>query len=227
MPNLRRPDRCLPGGDGDASRGAVPRWATCNTSLESVRAEQAVGAGARRVGQPARRAHRIRAWCGDDCPPDRNVLTCRAYNIAHICLLYHHDRSDHSARRLEVRVLRRFLAWRWRTSGSATRVVARTRGGHSRADNIVVACWSCNAAKGEALLEDVFPSRVAEVQRRLARRLDRAAGRVLGDELYPWAEAYRAREAEKSLARYRLRRARIAAEPYLQGTAFPFGGGIE
>ncbi len=80
-------------------------------------------------------------------------------------------------------------------------------------------------AKGELRIWNAFPQRVA-VEARLAMPLDRAAGRVLGDDLYPWAEEYRRTQAEKSLARYHARRSLALAEG-LGGLGFPFGENLE
>ena len=100
-------------------------------------------------------------------------------------------------------------------------------------ENVVVACQSCNIVKGELSVEDIFPSALPEIARRTAIYIGRRGGprsvelrrlgRELGDRLYPWAAEYRAREAEKSLARYHRRRAAALSAGIGGATHFPFG----
>lgn len=102
----------------------------------------------------------------------------------------------------------------------------------SRPENVVVACQACNIQKGDASVIEAFPHALPEVMRRTAIYVGRRGGpraqelrrvgRELGDHLYPWAAEYRAAEAERSLARWRSRRA-AALSAGLGGTAFPFG----
>jgi hypothetical protein len=99
--------------------------------------------------------------------------------------------------------------------------------------NVVVSCQSCNIIKADAPAEDVFPSALPEIARRTAIYIGRRGGpraaelrrlgRELGDRLYPWAAEYRAREAEKSLARYHARRAAARSAGIGGATHFPFG----
>lgn len=103
-----------------------------------------------------------------------------------------------------------------------------------RPENVVVACQVCNLVKGELPVEDVFSSAIEEIARRTAIYIGRRGGpradelrrlgRELGDRVYPWAAEYRAREAEKSLARYHRRRALAGISG---GASFPFGANHE
>lgn len=99
--------------------------------------------------------------------------------------------------------------------------------------NVVVACQGCNIWKGDSSVAEVFPEALPEIARRTAISIGRRSGpraaelrrlgRELGDRLYPWAAEYRAREAEKSLARYHRRRTEALARGIRGGSAFPFG----
>jgi hypothetical protein len=100
-------------------------------------------------------------------------------------------------------------------------------------ENVVVSCQSCNIIKGEAPVEDVFPSALPEIARRTSIYIGRRGGpraselrrlgRELGDRLYPWAAEYRRTEAIKSLERYHRKRARAKADGIGGATHFPFG----
>lgn len=115
-------------------------------------------------------------------------------------------------------------------------VIPRGFPGYSpRPENIVVACQCCNIVKADGAIDYFGAAAVAEVRRRtstyiglgggpVAREL-RAAGRELGDRLYPWAPERRAEWVRRSAER--RRHARIAREHAerdgLGGVAFPFG----
>lgn len=85
----------------------------------------------------------------------------------------------------------------------------RSKGGKWKPENLVMACVGCNSSKGDAPITD--PDLLAEIERRTTKKIDRKMGRVIGDKLYPWAQNYRKREAEKSLARYHDRKGKAMA----------------
>jgi hypothetical protein len=93
-------------------------------------------------------------------------------------------------------------------------VLPRVEGGRDRADNLVVACASCNQSRGDGPVPEHAR---AEVARRLALPLDREAGRALADKWYPGR-----RESQRE-AMARLREHRRYLGEGLEGTAFPFG----
>ncbi len=94
-------------------------------------------------------------------------------------------------------------------------VTPRARGGRSVSSNLVVACADCNLRRGSG---PVPRGARAEVKRRLALPLDRAQGRALGDELYPWGKARREESKRLSIAK------RAAKwDDGMAGLGFPFG----
>lgn len=98
-------------------------------------------------------------------------------------------------------------------------VIPRSQGGKSVAGNLVVTCADCNLERGSG---PVPPHARREVKRRLALPLDRAAGKELGDRLYPTAPLRR----EKKRAENKRRREeakRVTEAEGLGGRAFPFG----
>jgi hypothetical protein len=67
-------------------------------------------------------------------------------------------------------------------------VVTRANGGGNDAGNLVLAHGDCNRWRSDNAIPE--GCRV-EIEQRIALPVDRAAGQVLGDELYPWAAARR------------------------------------
>lgn len=86
-------------------------------------------------------------------------------------------------------------------------VITRANGGGNDHANLVLAHGACNNARGARSVPE--GCRV-EIERRIALPVDRAAGQVLGDELYPWAEARRAVDSIAAVRRkLRSRAAKI------------------
>lgn len=81
-------------------------------------------------------------------------------------------------------------------------VVTRANHGGNDAGNLVLAHNACNRARGARSIPE--GCRV-EIERRIALPVDRKAGQVLGDELYPWAKARR--EADRIAREHRRSRA--------------------
>jgi hypothetical protein len=68
---------------------------------------------------------------------------------------------------------------------SLDHVVPRSRGGSSRATNLITLCISCNSSRGSKTVAAWRPELVLVVRRQTRRKLDRAAARVVAFEQRP------------------------------------------
>jgi hypothetical protein len=82
-------------------------------------------------------------------------------------------------------------------------VVTRGNGGGNDAGNLVLAHGACNRWRSDNAIPEGCR---AEIERRIALPVDRAAGQVLGDELYPWAKARREADAAAAVLRGKHRK---------------------